>query len=623
MAALDSNSTPISRRRFLRDAGLAAITASELFGAPGLAAARPRLHTRRRPTVAVFGGGIAGLTVAHELAERGFEVTVYEPRAWGGKARSMQVPHSASDGRKPLPGEHGYRVEFGFYQNLPDTMRRIPFASNQNGVLDNLVAIPEFVAARAGGRRDIVLPVDLPNLRAETPEKAIDLLIAVLVQTNAPPDAVAHFVNRMVVYFSSCDARRHEQWENTSWTDFIGASSYPDDYRKLFGDTFSQLIEASKADSTAANFSAMVVELVLYNLIGRGATGPAFRALNRPTNEAWIGPWLTLLRRLGVRLQTRHELTGLNTRAGRIASAGVKGPRGTRQVKADWYVCALPVERARRLWTEPILEADPELADMWQLPTGWMNGIQFYLRRNAPLVDGYLDCADSPWAISSINQAQFWVCDFAATYGDGQVRDCLSAVASNWTAPGVLFGKPASGCTPQQIAREVWEQIKRHVNKPGQPPRLTDDLLHTWSLDPGMLRRRDGTVSQDPLALPAVGCRPHRPDVATAIPNLLLAGDYLKGDWEVASMEAANYNARRAANAVLEIAGSRESPCATIERYRPPEWEPFRTLDDARYKRRQPNVFDTDLSLEQIKNILSQPLERLRSATSGLLALLT
>jgi 2-polyprenyl-6-methoxyphenol hydroxylase-like FAD-dependent oxidoreductase len=31
-------------------------------------------------TVAVPGGGVAGLSTAHELAERGFEVTVYEQR---------------------------------------------------------------------------------------------------------------------------------------------------------------------------------------------------------------------------------------------------------------------------------------------------------------------------------------------------------------------------------------------------------------------------------------------------------------------------------------------------------------------------------------------------------------
>mgnify|MGYP006143644531 CR=1 FL=1 len=37
----------------------------------------------------VLGGGMAGLTAAHELVERGFTVTVFEPTAWGGKARSI------------------------------------------------------------------------------------------------------------------------------------------------------------------------------------------------------------------------------------------------------------------------------------------------------------------------------------------------------------------------------------------------------------------------------------------------------------------------------------------------------------------------------------------------------
>ena len=58
-------------------------------------------------TVAVLGGGIGGLSAAHELAERGFDVTVYEARdAFGGKARSMPVPGSGADGRvaaAPLP----------------------------------------------------------------------------------------------------------------------------------------------------------------------------------------------------------------------------------------------------------------------------------------------------------------------------------------------------------------------------------------------------------------------------------------------------------------------------------------------------------------------------------------
>jgi hypothetical protein len=102
-----------TRRRFLCDAGgLAASVAMS-----GLLPAGARSARRRGRKVAIFGGGVAGLTAAHELAVRGFDVTVYERRAWGGKARSTDVPGSASGGRKPLPGEHGFRVWFGFYQN--------------------------------------------------------------------------------------------------------------------------------------------------------------------------------------------------------------------------------------------------------------------------------------------------------------------------------------------------------------------------------------------------------------------------------------------------------------------------------------------------------------------------
>ncbi|EKX65830.1 FAD-dependent oxidoreductase [Streptomyces ipomoeae] len=72
--------------------------------------------------MAVLGGGVAGLTAAHELAERGFRVTVYEREALGGKARSMDVPGSGTGGHGPLPGEHGFRFIPGIHHNLPDTI---------------------------------------------------------------------------------------------------------------------------------------------------------------------------------------------------------------------------------------------------------------------------------------------------------------------------------------------------------------------------------------------------------------------------------------------------------------------------------------------------------------------
>jgi hypothetical protein len=114
----------------------------------------------------------------------------------------------------------------------------------------------------------------------------------------------------------------------------------------------------------------------------------------------------------------------------------------------------------------------------------------------------------------------------------------------------------------------------------------------SWDIDEGMIRRGNRLISDDPLILPSVGQRPDRPDVTTAIPNLFLAGDYLKSSWEVANMEAASYNARRATNALLRSAGSAASPAQAIEPYRPPEWEELKRLDADRYARGQRNLFD-------------------------------
>jgi uncharacterized protein with NAD-binding domain and iron-sulfur cluster len=80
--------------------------------------------------VIILGGGVAGMSAAHELVERGFEVVVFERRdIAGGKARSVPV---SDDGERTsghqlagnaggslghrLPGEHGFRFFPGFYK---------------------------------------------------------------------------------------------------------------------------------------------------------------------------------------------------------------------------------------------------------------------------------------------------------------------------------------------------------------------------------------------------------------------------------------------------------------------------------------------------------------------------
>ncbi len=240
----------------------------------------------------------------------------------------------------------------------------------------------------------------------------------------------------------------------------------------------------------------------------------------------------------------------------------------------------------------PPARLDPLLARVATLTTAWEAGIQFYLRKELPIIHGHVLYVDSPWAISSVSQAQFWPArNFARDYGNGAVRDCLSIDIADWTTPGILFGKAAQACSQAQIAEEVWAQMKASLNDTGSEV-LGDDLLESWFLDPGVSERGGHLTSEDPLLISTPGSWQARPPAATGIPNLFLAADYVQTQINTACMEGANEAARRAVAALLGASGSHESPPAVYDLYRPPEFAQLRALDAQRYATGQPNAFE-------------------------------
>src|SRR5215213_6047748 len=171
--------------------------------------------------VAILGGGVAGLSAAHELAERGFEVVVLEARDIpGGKARSLPVPGSGTGGRADLPAEHGFRFFPGFYRHLPDTMRRIPAPGGS--VADRLTGATRILLAQAGGRNEVLAGAHLP-------ESLDDLgvlsrfLLEVMTGFGIPAHEHAWLMERMLTLLTSCDARRYEQWDLQSWWVYVRA----------------------------------------------------------------------------------------------------------------------------------------------------------------------------------------------------------------------------------------------------------------------------------------------------------------------------------------------------------------------------------------------------------------
>ncbi|MCC8246856.1 hydroxysqualene dehydroxylase [Saccharothrix luteola] len=579
----------LSRRTFLTGAGAGLAG----LGLPGIAAA----GSGPGATVAVLGGGVAGLTAAHELAERGFSVTLYERRALGGKCRSMPVPGTGHGGRRDLPGEHGFRIFFGFYQDLPDTLRRIPFPGNANGVHDNLVPASEFLASFSGGREDLRIPLTLPDdpLAWLTPDALLrQVRAAVETAFHLPPHEAAVFAQRVLVYLTSCEERRLNQWEHTTWPDFLRARGKSEDYQRIFVYGPTRVLSSTRTDNASAHTAGLVTEQVLFTLLGRGGEGPLDRVLNLPTNEAWIDPWERHLRGLGVEFRLGWSVEDLVVDGGRISAVRTRDPEGRSQaVEADYYVCALPVDHARRVWNADLLAADPRLRDATTLETQWMAGLMLYFDRPTPLVHGHVSYIHGPWSLSSISQAAFWPArDFPADYGDGGVADCVSVIISDWDEPGVLFGRPAKQLTEEQIVQEVLAQLKQHLDDSGRTV-LDESSLVTWFLDPGLTGLGGpNPVNADELVVQPVGSWRRRPTARTAVPNLFLAGDYVRAPINGASMEAANSTARLAVNALLDEAGSSAPRAVVHELYRAPEFELLKAQDEVNYRLGLPNAFD-------------------------------
>src|SRR6516225_4549613 len=159
--------------------------------------------------VIILGGGVAGMSAAHELIERGFEVVVLARRDIpGGKARSVPVTDDGDgtsghqlvgDGAQPvghrLPGEHGFRFFPGFYKHVIETMRRIPSFDGRQ-VADHLVPTTR-MAITQYGKPAFQIPMAFPRAPNDAGTVLRDILLAFGPITDLTPDDLAFFGARV------------------------------------------------------------------------------------------------------------------------------------------------------------------------------------------------------------------------------------------------------------------------------------------------------------------------------------------------------------------------------------------------------------------------------------------
>lgn len=538
-----------------------------------------------KPRVVILGGGIAGLSAAHELVERDFSVEVYELLSIpGGKARSFGVPDTGKDGRRDLPGEHGFRFFPRFYRHVTDTMGRIPFGRGRT-VADNLVDTTR-VQLNRYGRHPIDVIARFPRTINDVRVALDDLGRFFGGDLDLSEDDLAFFGSKVWQIVTSCHERRNDEYEKRGWWEFIGAEHRSPAYQKLLGHGITRSLVAAKADEASTKTIGDIFVQLLFDIVTPGPSTD--RVLNGPTNDVWIDPWRRYLESLGMAYHPDSKAVAVDFDGERIRSATIRRGASTFTATGDYFIFAMPVEDVIDLITPEMMRADPALASLFTLDdiTEWMNGIQIYLKEDVRFTRGHCIYVDSTWALTAISQPQFWQSIDLSAYGDGTIRGIISVDISEWDQPGLL-GKAARDCTPDEINAEVWEQLKRSENY-GDTVTLRDDQVHSWSLAPSLRFEEGTTANEEPLLVNLVDTWKLRPEAVSRIPNLFLASDYVRTYTDLATMEAANEAARRAVNGILDAAGSGAARCGVWPLHEPELFAPWREFDFIRYSRGLP-----------------------------------
>src|SRR3984893_328230 len=425
------------------------------------------------PKVVIIGGGGAGLTAAHELKVRGYDIVVIErERTFGGKARSGIVPETwPNKDIIGLPTEHGFRFFPGFYRHLPRTMAQIPCGSGKF-VINNLVDMTQAAYARAGQ----------PYFRIPTksPGRIRDLVRGLRQFVNNPSlrltiEESTFAVIQLLKAMSTCDERREAQLDNVSWWDYMLADQMSEAYRSVVVNGLTQNFVAMDAEKSSTKSVINILARLLNDLMTTGHTMD--RILNGPTSEVWIEPWQRYLERNvpgqgRVELLSETEVSALRFDAGKNRITGLLTKEKPLELQNALYIAAVPIEAMILILKNPdtspdLVEHSPSLKLLFEptLQVNWMSGIQYYLRDDIPMFPGHVVHLSSSWALTSISQNQFWRRKLDG-YGTGKARGVVSAIISDWFKPGNGGKWPARASDADcadQVAAETLAEIRANV----------------------------------------------------------------------------------------------------------------------------------------------------------------
>ncbi len=488
----------------------------------------------------VVGGGIAGITAALHLAERGLPVTLLERNgvSFGGRVAEYEPVTLEHQGRSwTFPMEHGVHGWWRQYRNFLALVDRLGLNQRLIDAFDQtLVFCDGSGTYRTNvGRETQITPVPEPFHHTQLLRKKN---IRRLIRTSDLPRFATLAVKVLeAVNFDPSDPAHQRRYDHLSVKDYTDGVPF-------FYSAFLRSLSRSGFFSDPQHVSLWAFLIALQHYVFLRRDDQRFAFTRASVMPSLMEPMLQRIRAAGGRLVRGVRVKRVERAPGGgwwlswnrgegqpCEEPGFRG-RGGRQ-KASQLVLAVDVAGAAEL-----LDSSPQLEPAWG-DLGVFQGrpavnIRMWWSR-APLET---HGESGVFAGSTTADNYFWLHRFQDLFGDwhrvtgGAVSEChVYAPASKHRLSD----------------QELLQRCRRDLESAF--PEVAGSCIHSE-----LVRNRSTHINFP------VGCAGSFPTVATPFPDLHLCGDWVDGGVAVLYMERACQTGIAAANGVLRAHGLRPWP---------------------------------------------------------------
>ncbi len=503
--------------------------------------------TKQSCKVIIIGAGIAGLTAAHLLVSAGCDVTIIE--------QSDEIGGQAKSGynKSGFPTEHSLRVVHNEYFYLFEILKIL----QKQSYLDEEYNLSQFDLLTSYKNTSILFKRgEHSKIRLSHKIVIYFKLLKIFLKIGIKLSEIFIIIKVMLLWRMSSEEliKKYDQVDAATLLQ-IKDLNQPF-YNTIF--KIAQTLGAAKTDSS----SILVLKLLE---LGHAMVNNihSVKMFNGPSSEALFKPWKDYLLALGLTIITKKEISHLKGDSTRILSCHAED---NSIFLGDFYVLAVNYHQAKHILAKSnLLEQINFNINILDKCFQWSNGSQFYfsqLPNNQAqyyypgLVTAYLD---SPWSLVTVIQGRSFWKNFDKI---GENLNILSVTYTNANTNGVIYDKPLTKCTSDEIKNELLAQCG-----------IKDQNFIDWHLDDALkyisndeFQKSKAHLAQDSyseqdqnwlintnlLFTPIPGYYGCAPNAKTPIENLYLAGEYCQTHYKIPTMEKACESGFHAANQIFK-----------------------------------------------------------------------